>query len=186
MTDEAWQALERYQWRGNVRELQNVMEQITAVADPETPIELAQLPPAVTAATQALRPSRERRRQLADELYQAVVDGGYSFWEHIHPMFLGRDITRHDIREMVRRGLSVTRGNYRGLLDLFNIPRTDYKKFMNFLATHDCGADFREFRNPTHAFDRRPRELFPELPRPGGPTSPDQEAPASDHAKVAS
>src|SRR5262249_5980520 len=132
LTDEAWQALERYQWRGNVRELQNVMEQITAVAgSPETPIELAQLPPAITTATQALRPSRERRRQLGDELYQAVVEGGYSFWEHIHPMFLGRDITRHDIREMVRRGLSVTRGNYRGLLDLFNIPRSDYKKFMN-------------------------------------------------------
>ena len=106
-----------------------------------------------------------RRRQLADELYQAVVEGGYSFWEHIHPMFLRRDITRHDIREMVRRGLSVTRGNYRGLLDLFRIPSSDYKRFVNFLATHDCRPDFREFRNPTQPFAGRPLELFPGLPR---------------------
>src|SRR5262249_17002925 len=153
---------------------------------PDVPIDVAQLPQAIMTASQAVRPSRERRRQLSDELYQAVVEGGYSFWEHIHPMFLGRDITRHDIREMVRRGLSVTRGNYRGLLDLFNIPRSDYKRFMNFLSTHDCAADFREFRNPTHTFDRRPRELFPELPRAGESTPSEQQAPDSDHAKVAS
>jgi len=166
LTNEAWEALERYQWRGNVRELQNVMEQITALAiSPDTPIEVAQLPSPITTAAQTLRPARERRRQLADELYQSVVEGGYSFWEHIHPMFLRRDITRHDIREMVRCGLSVTRGNYRGLLDLFNIPSSDYKRFMNFLATHDCRPDFREFRNPTQPFDRRPRELFAGLPR---------------------
>ena len=36
---------------------------------------------------------------------------------------------------------------------------------MNFLATHDCRPDFREFRNPTQPCDRRPRELFPALPR---------------------
>ena len=166
LTNDAWAALERYPWRGNVRELQNVMEQITALAtSPDMPIEVTQLPLPVTTAPQTVRPARERRRQLADELYQAVVEGGYSFWEHIHPMFLQRDITRHDIREMVRRGLSVTRGNYRGLLDLFRIPSSDYKRFVNFLATHDCRPDFREFRNPTQPFAGRPVELFPGLPR---------------------
>jgi transcriptional regulator with PAS, ATPase and Fis domain len=166
LTNDAWAALERYPWRGNVRELQNVMEQITALAtSPDMPIDVTQLPLPVTTAPQTVRPARERRRQLADELYQAVVEGGYSFWEHIHPMFLRRDITRHDIREMVRRGLSVTRGNYRGLLDLFRIPSSDYKRFVNFLATHDCRPDFREFRNPTQPFAGRPLELFPGLPR---------------------
>ena len=108
-------------------------------------------------------PARERRRQLADELFQAIVEGGYSFWEHLHPMFLDRDITRHDVREVVRRGLAVSRGNYRGLLDLFRIPASDYKRFMNFLATHDCRPDFREFRNPTNVLDRRPTVRFPGL-----------------------
>ena len=163
LTDDAWSVIERHRWPGNVREMQNVMEQISSVATEDTVIGVAQLPHALKSAGQAVVPVRERRRQLADEIYQAVVDGGYSFWEHVHPMFLDRDITRHDVREIVRRGLSVSRGNYRGLLDLFRIPASDYKRFMNFLATHDCRPDFREFRNPTSVLDRRPLTKFPGL-----------------------
>ena len=163
LTEEAWAVLERHRWPGNVRELQNVMEQISSVATDDTVVDVAQLPHVLKAAGQAVLPARERRRQLADELFQAIVDGGYSFWEHVHPMFLERDITRHDVREVVRRGLSVSRGNYRGLLDLFRIPASDYKRFMNFLSTHDCRPDFREFRNPTTVMDRRPMTKFPGL-----------------------
>ena len=56
---------------------------------------------------------RERRRQVADDLYDALVKQGASFWEHVHPMFLARDITRHDLRELVRRGLRESRGRYK-------------------------------------------------------------------------
>jgi hypothetical protein len=65
----------------------------------------------------------------------------------VYPLFLDRDITRHDIRELVRRGLNTTCGNYRSLLQLFRIPKSDYKRLLNFLAAHDCGVDYREFRN---------------------------------------
>ena len=163
MTDDAWAVLERHRWPGNVRELQNVMEQISSVAIEDEVVDVAQLPHVLKSTGQAVLPARERRKQLADELFQAIVEGGYSFWEHVHPMFLDRDITRHDVRELVRRGLSVSRGNYRGLLDLFRIPASDYKRFMNFLATHDCRPDFREFRNPTNTLDRRPMMKFPGL-----------------------
>ena len=163
LTDEAWGVLERHRWPGNVRELQNVMEQISSVATETSAIGVGELPHVLKSTGQAVLPARERRRQLADELFQAIVEGGYSFWEHVHPMFLDRDITRHDVREVVRRGLAVSRGNYRGLLDLFRIPASDYKRFMNFLATHDCRPDFREFRNPTNQLDRRPTVKFPGL-----------------------
>ena len=49
-------------------------------------------------------------------------------------MFLARDLTRHDVRELVQCGLRETRGNYRGVVTLFNLPESDYKKFMNFLS----------------------------------------------------
>ena len=114
LTDEAWKLLERYRWPGNVRELQNVVEQMTWLsASPDEALDVEHVPAIVKSTGQAILPTRERRRQVADELYQALVHGGYSFWEHIHPLFLSRDITRHDIRELVRRGLSVTRGSYR-------------------------------------------------------------------------
>jgi transcriptional regulator with PAS, ATPase and Fis domain len=143
---EAWKVLEQYGWPGNVRELQNVAEQLIWLAPTDRPIEVAQLPQIVRSVP-SLTPAHERRRQLADDLYQAIVSGGYSFWDHIHPLFLDRDITRHDVRELLRRGLQTTRGNYRSLLQLFRIPKTDYKRFLNFLAAHDCGVDYREFRN---------------------------------------
>ena len=187
LTEDAWAVLERHRWPGNVRELQNVMEQISSVATDDTVVDVAQLPHALKSSGQAVLPARERRRQLADELFQAIVDGGYSFWEHIHPMFLERDITRHDVRELVRRGLSVSKGNYRGLLDLFGIPASDYKRFMNFLSTHDCRPDFREFRNPTTVLDRRPTTKFPGL-RPTRPAErPEPSVPAvrePEHAAV--
>jgi transcriptional regulator with PAS, ATPase and Fis domain len=165
LTDEAWDLLSRYRWPGNVRELQNIVEQMAWLsASPDAPLGVDQLPPGLKTGGQALLPARERRRQVADELYRALVEGGYSFWEHIHPLFLNRDITRHDIRELVRRGLSASRGNYRTLLQLFNIPASDYKRFLNFLSTHDCRADFREFRNAHGEVSQAVRNTLPQLP----------------------
>jgi DNA-binding NtrC family response regulator len=162
LTPEAWTALERYRWPGNVRELQNVVEQMRLVTSDE-PLGIAHVPEQVK-TQQAILPARERRRQVADELYQAIVTGGYSFWEHVHPLFLSRDITRHDIRELVRRALSVSGGNYRGVLHLFGIPVTDYKRFMNFLATHDCRPNFREFRTTNVDLTKAPRSGLSPLP----------------------
>jgi DNA-binding NtrC family response regulator len=165
LTDAAWHALERYHWPGNVRELQNIVEQMAWLSEsPDQPIGIEQVPAVVKSSGQAAAPTRERRRQVADELYHALVQGGYSFWDHIHPLFLNRDITRHDLRELVRRGLSVSRGNYRAVLELFAMPASDYKRFMNFLSTHDCRADYREFRNAKGEAPRPVRSILPLLP----------------------
>jgi DNA-binding NtrC family response regulator len=173
LTDEAWQTLERYQWPGNVRELQNVVEQMAWLSEsPDDPIGIDQVPSVVKSTGQAHPPTRERRRQVADELYQALVHGGYSFWDHIHPLFLNRDITRHDLRELVRRGLSVSRGNYRAVLELFGMAATDYKRFMNFLSTHDCRADYREFRTTKGDVPRALRSIMPLLPPLAAAPSP--------------
>jgi transcriptional regulator with PAS, ATPase and Fis domain len=144
-TEEAIEVLQRYRWPGNVRELQNVVEQAIwqSGAAEITPDHL----PAMVRTADALVQSRERRRQVADDLYEALSSGGYSFWAHIHPLFLARDITRHDIRELVRRGLQTTRGSYRGLLALFRMDPQDYQRFHNFLTAHGCKVEYREFRN---------------------------------------
>ena len=161
-TAEAMDALCRYRWPGNVRELQNVVEQAMWLSRGDL-VDLAQLPEVIKVPAQPIRPTRERRVQVADELYAALVNGGYSFWDHIYPLFLSRDITRHDMRELVRKGLSTTRGNYRQLLKLFGMANQDYKRFLNFLAAHDCGADFRAFRHGTAEPQRPPRLILPPL-----------------------
>jgi transcriptional regulator with PAS, ATPase and Fis domain len=179
ISDEAMQVLQRYRWPGNVRELQNVVEQAIWFAERDM-IDVGHLPQSVRSAGESLLPMRERRRQVADDLYDALVSGGYSFWEHIHPIFLSRDITRHDVQELVVRGLRTTHGNYRSLLRLFGIPHQDYKRFHNFLMTHGCKVDFRAFRQGTPEPARTPRLLLPPL-RPAAPPPQGDEAP-TEHA----
>ena len=163
-TEHAMQLLARYRWPGNVRELHNVVEQMVWLADGDV-VDVDRLPASIRVSAPTAVPTRERRCQVADELYAAIVTGGYSFWEHIYPLFLSRDITRHDMRELVRRGLATTRGNYRALLRLFGMSNEDYKRFLNFLAAHDCRADFREFRNGTPEVARRPQLVLPPPPK---------------------
>src|SRR4029079_3022830 len=169
-SEEALRMLERYRWPGNVRELQNVVEQALWMASGST-VEVTHLPPSVQASADQVLPVKERRKQVADELYQALVAGGVSVGETIHPVFLERDVTRHDMRELVRRGLGTTRGNYRSLLRLFGMPASDYKRFLNFLAAHDCNVDFRAYRTGTARTGptRAPRLLPPLGDRAAGP-----------------
>jgi len=147
LTEEALQAFQRYRWPGNVRELVNVVEQLLWLA-PTGNVGVEHLPPSMRGGEVLASPVVDRRRQTADDLYEALVKHGASFWEHVYPMFLARDITRHDLRELVRRGLRESKGRYKALLKLFGMSTRDYRRFMNFLAAHDCGVGFREFRGP--------------------------------------
>ncbi len=168
-TPAATEALQRYRWPGNVRELQNVVDQLAWSARSRT-IDVEELPASLTVMPEVrVNPTRERRRQVADDLYAALVSRHYSFWGHVHTLFLQRDITRHDIREVVRRGLTTTCGNYRAMLRLFGIPDADYKRFLNFLAAHDCTVDYRQYRTGTPP-PRAMRKSLPGLPaQPGAP-----------------
>ena len=152
LTADARRAFQCYRWPGNVRELMNVVEQLLWLSTNGT-VEVENLPVSMRSSPNVMVPVPDRRRQVADDLYDALVKGGASFWEHVYPMFLNRDITRHDMRQLVRRGLAETRGRYKALLTLFGMPSEDYRRFMNFLAAHDCSVAFREFREtaPTPA-----------------------------------
>jgi DNA-binding NtrC family response regulator len=140
----AMDLLMRYRWPGNVRELRNAVEHAVFHTDDHV-IPVEALPESVTAAPDTIVLQRDRRSRIADELYDALVSAGYSFWDHVQPLFLSRDITRQDLRELVHLGLANARGSYMGLLTLFGIESSDYQRFLNFLAAHDCVVDFRLF-----------------------------------------
>jgi transcriptional regulator with GAF, ATPase, and Fis domain len=157
LSDEAITALEAYHWPGNVRELQNVVEQL-AWLHGGGHIGVKDLPPTLVASARGgLAPMRERRKRVADHLFEGLSSGTCSFWEHVYPMFINRDITRADIMAMVRQALIATSGNYRAVLQVLGMPPSDYKRFLNFLSTHGCSVDFREFRTG-RASRERPME----------------------------
>jgi|KBSMisStandDraft_5_1062788.scaffolds.fasta_scaffold129027_3 DNA-binding NtrC family response regulator len=140
----AMDLMTRYRWPGNVRELRNAVEHAVFHTDDHV-IPVQALPESVTATPDTIVLQRDRRSRIADELYEALVSAGYSFWDHVQPLFLSRDITRQDLRELVHLGLANARGSSMGLLTLFGIESSDYQRFLNFLAAHDCDVDFRLF-----------------------------------------
>ena len=158
MSGEARRALLRHRWPGNVRELQHVIEQAVWSAS-GSEVTLRDLAVELHAPPVSATPKRERRRQVADQLFDSLVQRQYSFWDHVHPLFLERDMTRHDLRELVGRALKQTRGNYRAVLRVFGLPETDYNRFHNFLAAHDCRVDYRMYRTSAERTPARGRGL---------------------------
>ena len=146
VSPEAMEALCKYSWPGNVRELQNLLERLVVTCQREVALP-EDLPPEVRLQPfGAIRPRRERRRTVSDELYQKLVDTGESFWTLVYPLYMQREITRGILRELVKKGLQEARGNYRIVVRIFILPPTDYKRFLNFLRTHECQVSFKEFR----------------------------------------
>jgi transcriptional regulator with GAF, ATPase, and Fis domain len=145
-TPDAMKALHDYAWPGNVRELENVVERLVVTA--HTPeIGPEQLPAEIRQQDWiTVRPKRERRRTVADDLYKRMTDQRESFWVTVYPLFMDREITRANVREVVRRGLEEARGNYKIVARLFNMEPRDYKRFLNFLRKHDCQIPFKEYR----------------------------------------
>ena len=112
-----------------------------------TQIEFDDLSPDVKAQDAiSFKPRRERRRTVADDLYKRLTEERESFWTAVYPLFMEREITRANVREVVKKGLEEARGNYKIVARLFNMESRDYKRFLNFLRKHDCQIPFKEYR----------------------------------------
>ena len=163
LTREGERLLMAYPWPGNVRELKNVVERL-AVKAPGEPVEARDLPEECRLPESAPRPRPTSgssnvlafqfsplqpvtiAEPTADGLLHRMIEGGESFWTAVHVPFMSRDLSRDQLRAVVRSGLEQTCGNYRMLVELFNMPSDDYKRFLSFLRKHDCHVPFQPFR----------------------------------------
>jgi transcriptional regulator with PAS, ATPase and Fis domain len=168
------QILSEYSWPGNVRELKNIVERLVVRAA-DHPIEPRDLPLEVLRGTAAEQPlaaatpttTTAPARHAADALFERMVNGGESFWSAVYTPFMSRDLTRDDLRAIVRRGLERTGGNYRVMVELFNMPGVDYKRFLGVLRKYQCHMPFQQFRS---AATTRPG--LKEKEQAGEPTQP--------------
>ncbi len=146
----AMEALMSYRWPGNVRELKNVLERLV-LQSKNQPIRPSDLPPEVFRSVRSSRstePAENASNQpsTADALAARMMEGGESFWAAVYPLFMARDLTRDDLRKIILIGLRHTNGNYRLLTQVFNMPDTNYKRFLSFLRKHECHLPFQRFR----------------------------------------
>jgi DNA-binding NtrC family response regulator len=142
--------LTAHNWPGNVRQLRNVVERIV-VKSTDTTIELADLlrdlepprrPPVTDSPTGPLAD-----RTVVSQLLSRMLDRHESFWSVVHRPFMMRDLARGAVTEVVSRGLEQSRGSYRSLVALFNMPPSDYRRFRTFLSAHRCQVPFQPIRS---------------------------------------
>jgi hypothetical protein len=132
--------------------LRNVIERLVLRVQGKT-IEPDALPIEITNYVAAARQDGPPTHAREAVSHQARVDAlierlrqKESFWTSAYPAFMSRDITRDDMRLIVRFGLEQTQGSYRLLVGLFNMSASDYKRFLSFLKQHDCNLPFQRFR----------------------------------------
>jgi transcriptional regulator with GAF, ATPase, and Fis domain len=145
LTAETRAMLASYRWPGNVRELKNVAERLVVRA--RTPIVgVEDLPPELHGAAAPRAARHAEAPAPAQVLYDRLVNRGENFWTTVYEPFAAHDLTRDELRTILRLGLEHTRGSYKQLVQLFNMAPEDYKRFLNFLRKHQCHLPFQRFR----------------------------------------
>jgi transcriptional regulator with PAS, ATPase and Fis domain len=161
---EALQRLVSYDWPGNVRELKNVAERLV-ISSRSGRIDVGSLPtevgsqPAARRASGTMTATDAAGSAVLKQRLERLMKDRVSFWSEVHKPFMDRDLTRDDVRELVRVGLAHTRGNYKLLVSAFNMPQRDYKRFLSFLRAYQCHVSFRPFRAVDRLQDSEPSEM---------------------------
>ena len=166
VSPEAMLRLVAYDWRGNVRELRNVVERLL-VRVGDGVIRPEHLPPEINDqyTSEPQGSALSTRSSALHTMYERITTGGESFWDVVYEPFITYDVRRDEVRVIVQRGLEQTRGSYKLLLPLFNMEPADYKRFLNFLRKHQCHMPFQRFRA---APAPRTHQTRPELQRIAG------------------
>jgi two-component system response regulator AtoC len=151
ISPEALELLVSYHWPGNVRELRNLVERMVlkapgaVVGVGDLSFELGSISPE-TATTDGEGALPQSGPAVAAALVTRMLEAGESFWTVVYEPFMKRDLTRAQLRSVVAAGLERTSGNYRVVVQLFNMGPTDYKRFLGFLRKHNCHIPFQPFR----------------------------------------
>ena len=85
--------------------------------------------------------------RLAVEVNEARGHEGADREDHVLRALETHEITRAELSALVDRGLQETRGSYRALVRLFNLPADDYKRFHAFLYQQNCNLPVGPYRN---------------------------------------
>jgi DNA-binding NtrC family response regulator len=129
---ESLDVLSRYSWPGNVRELRSLVEASYHLSDGSV-IEPRHF---IDSLEEAARLTQLRKVPLCEadtDCYERMVEQQASFWDVVYRPYMDRDLNRAQVRTIIARGLSASRGSYKRLLAIFGMPEDDYLRFMDFL-----------------------------------------------------
>jgi DNA-binding NtrC family response regulator len=154
LTPDAEQLLLGYEWPGNVRELRNMTERLSLrdsnrpISPDDLPVDVRQGRPTAPTTAPIGEAPLDGVQASTQQLWQGLMAGG-DFWTLVYQRFKTHEITRAELSALIDRGLQETRGSYRALVRLFNLPASDYKRFHAFLYQQNCNLPVGPYRNGT-------------------------------------
>ncbi|WP_396224618.1 sigma 54-interacting transcriptional regulator [Gemmatimonas sp.] len=132
----AMRRLAQYDWPGNVRELRSLIDTGFYMSDGVT-IEAEHFIEAMEEVARTDSLCRIPILRDGGDPYSRLLEGEGTFWELVHAPYMARELSRAEVRRLLDRGLTLTRGSYKKLLPMFGLGEREYLKFMDFLRHHD-------------------------------------------------
>ncbi|MEO8561622.1 MAG: sigma 54-interacting transcriptional regulator [bacterium] len=135
MSADSCALLKRHDWPGNVREVKSVVDTGFHLSDDGViePLDFMDQLQAVSRFEVASTTSIAREDDLAVRAMNRMLRDAVNFWDAVHTPYLAHELTRADARQIIEDGLHKSRGSYKRLVALFNLPASEYLKFMDFL-----------------------------------------------------
>jgi transcriptional regulator with PAS, ATPase and Fis domain len=134
-----------YSYPGNVRELHNAVERAfySTIGSVITQVDFLR----------EFRSVENPGQNETESWFKDLTEGRENFWSAVHDRYKRRDISRETVVALVDFGLRTTRGNYKTMASMFQIPKEEYHRFMDFLRRSRCLLDFRPYRRIDSARD---------------------------------
>jgi transcriptional regulator with GAF, ATPase, and Fis domain len=140
LSPEALAVLMRYAWPGNVRELRNLLERLAVDREGQV-VRPEDLPAHITSAAEAAAaapPPVHATLNIVHDCAARMLVHGESFWAVVATPFEEQRLSIDDVRRIVKLGLQRAEGSQRTLAALFNVPKADVARFLNFLQAYGC------------------------------------------------
>jgi len=130
-----------YHYPGNVRELESLLNRVFLFWQSSS-FKRSRLEILKTEIEKEMnRWKRDKHSETSDSnndgylvLFNLMTQEKRSFWEVVHKSYIKHEISKEDLKKIIRLGLEKSGWSFKSLLPLFNIREEEYKKFLNFLS----------------------------------------------------
>jgi transcriptional regulator with PAS, ATPase and Fis domain len=123
-----WDQFLNYSWPGNYRELFSVLKRGGLLCN--SPISGVDIKKIIDENI-SLEETLEGKNR--SDLIWKELESGKSFWKAVKEPFLDRELNRYEVKSIISQALLTVGGKYVNTLDLLNISRSDYNKYIKFL-----------------------------------------------------
>jgi transcriptional regulator with PAS, ATPase and Fis domain len=129
-----WDVIFNHNWPGNVRELITVLTRAGILLD--SPVTGKDIRDIINYGTgkekRSVDPLREKIEQILEQ-----ITAGKDFWETVRKPFLNHDLSRNEVKELMKTVMEKNPGTFKDMLGVLNIKQEDHKKFLNFINDND-------------------------------------------------